>query len=51
MKIKTVRLMFLGVCILLGILLLTRVLNIVVSSAIFAIALVVFGLLSRSAKE
>ncbi|HUI29932.1 MAG TPA: hypothetical protein VLX91_06915 [Candidatus Acidoferrales bacterium] len=38
---------FLGVCVVLAILLLTKVISIITSGAIFAVALVTFGLLSH----
>jgi len=47
MKNKTAGALFLGVCVVLAILLLTKVITIMVSGAVFAVALVVFGLLSR----
>ena len=46
MKGKPARLMFLGVCAVLAILLLTRIITPVIGSLIFAVALIVFGGLS-----
>ena len=42
---------FLGVCILLAVLLLTRIIRPVAAGLIFAIALVTFGLLSRGFRK
>jgi hypothetical protein len=47
MKGSLAGLLFLGVCVALAALLLAHVIRPVVSGAVFAIALVVFGLLSR----
>lgn len=44
MKIRTTGLSFVGVCIVLGILLLTKTINIIICGAIFSIALATFGL-------
>jgi len=44
---NTFTMIFLGICVILAVLLLTGVLTIVVASALFAVSLVVFGLASR----
>ncbi len=48
---RTAGLVFLGVCVILALLLLTRSIRPVLSSAIFAIALVVLGVLSRGFRK
>jgi hypothetical protein len=45
------RIIFLGICIVLAFLLLIHVITIMISGIIFAISLIVFGLLSRSAPK
>ena len=47
MSRKSAVIAFLGICILLAILLLTKTIGPLVSGVVFAVALVVFGLLSR----
>jgi len=47
MNRRTAGLLFLGVCIILAALLLTQRITPVASAAVFAVALVLFGLLSR----
>ncbi len=52
MSRKTAGFIFLGVCIILAVLLLTKVITPIVSGCIFAVALVAYGLVSRdSAKK
>lgn len=51
MKNRTAGLLFLGVCIILAILLLTKTITMIVSGAIFAVALVIFGSLSRGFRK
>ena len=46
MKRRTAGFIFLGICVLLAILLLAKVITPLTSSILFAVALVVFGLLS-----
>jgi uncharacterized membrane protein len=48
---KTAAFLFLGVCVILVILLLMKAVTPLVSGAIFALALVLFGLLSRGFKK
>ncbi len=48
---RTAVLLFLGVCVILALLLLTRSIRPVVSGAVFAIALVVLGVLSRGFRK
>ena len=43
MERKTARLVFLGVCVVLAVLLITRTISIVVSGVLFAVALVLLG--------
>ncbi|MDR3667958.1 MAG: hypothetical protein P4L35_14035 [Ignavibacteriaceae bacterium] len=49
MKNKNARFTFLGICLVLAILLLTQVITIIVSAIIFAICLVVVGLIPKFA--
>lgn len=51
MNKKTAGWSFLGVCLVLAALLMTKVISIPISGAIFAIALVVFGLMSGGLKR
>jgi hypothetical protein len=51
MKNRTAGLLFLLVCVVLAILLLTKVIKIFLSGIVFAIALVVIGLLSRGVRK
>ena len=52
MKNKTAGILFLGVCVVLAILLLTRTITIITSGIIFAVTLVALGLISqRKAKH
>ncbi len=48
---KVARLLFLGVCIILAVLLITKLISPIVSGCVFAVALVCFGLLSRGFKK
>ncbi len=47
MSRKIAGILFLAVCIVLAVFLITKLISPIVSSAIFAVALVVFGVLSR----
>jgi len=47
MKQKTAGFLFLAVCIVLAILLLTKTISSIVSGSIFALALIIFGLASK----
>lgn len=47
MKNRVASSLFLGVCVIVAILLITKIINIITSGAIFAIALIVFGLIPR----
>jgi len=51
LKSKTANIIFLIVCIMLAILLLTKLIDSTLSGIIFAIALVLFGILSRGFKR
>ena len=51
MNRKPAGLLFLGVCVALAVLLLTRTIPPVVSGAVFALALVTFGCLSRGFRK
>lgn len=51
MNKKSAALWFLGICVLLAILLITKVIDAIVSGIIFAIALVVFGGLSHGFRK
>jgi len=48
---RTAGFLFLGVCIILAILLLTKTISSTVSGALFAVALIIFGGLSRGFKK
>lgn len=47
MSRKTAGLIFLGVCFILAVLLITKVITLIISGFIFAVALIAYGLVSR----